>query len=147
MVRGLCPDRGGIALVDVLVASIILGVSLALLVSLAGRAAASLHRGDRLRTAAMLIDEQLNLVLARGPDDYDRRYPTEGQCDAPFDDFAYAIDLDDSGPGDPYVVRVTVSWIDAGRERSAMVETLMAPRLGEDPDPERQPEETITRDF
>jgi len=140
-------NRRAIALVDVLVASVLLGVALTAIVSLAGRAAGALAQGERLRTAAMLIDEQLNLVLARGPDDYDRRFPTEGPCDPPFHDYSYEIEIDSAPVGDPYPVAVTISWTDSGRGRSETVETLIAPRLGDDPEPERRPEEIVTRDF
>ena len=37
-----------------------------------GRALSSQAVGERLSTAATLADEQLHLVLARGPDDYAR---------------------------------------------------------------------------
>jgi hypothetical protein len=37
-------------------------------------------------------------------------------------------------------------WASGGYERTASCETLIAPRLGDDPDPPRKPEETVARD-
>ena len=77
----------GVVLVDLLVAAVLMGVALAVLVGMAGRALSSQSTGERLATAAMLADEQLNLVLARGPDQYASRYEVEGACEAPFESF------------------------------------------------------------
>jgi len=95
----------------------------------------------------MLIDEQLNLVLARGPDDYAREFSTEGRCDPPFDDYAFEVEIDSASPGDAYLVTASVSWTSAGRLRTERVSTLMAPRLGDDPDPIRVPAQIVDREF
>jgi Tfp pilus assembly protein PilV len=139
--------RSGVVLVDVLVAAIMLGVSLTVLITMTGRALASQRQGEQIATAAMLIDQQLNLVLARGPDDYTSRYAAAGQCDVPFDRFSYSIEFSGGEGGNPYSVIATVSWSDAGRPHSASVETLIAPRLGDDPDPDRRPEQPAVRGY
>jgi type II secretory pathway pseudopilin PulG len=139
--------RRAFALVDVVVATVLLGVSLASILGLTSRAIDAQVRGERLRTAAMLLDEQLNLVLARGPDSYAKEFPTEGRCDPPFEDYRFELDFDSQGSGDPYVVVATITWTSLGRERSESVTTLMAPRLGEDPDPIRAPARVVERDY
>lgn len=138
--------RRGVLLVDVLVAVVILGVALSVLVGLTSRALRSQREGEQLAVAAMLLDEQLNLVLARGADEYESRFgEMQGRCEEPFQDYRYQLEISGGQSGDPYSVRATVFWMDSGREKSASIDTRIAPRLGDDPDPDRKPQETITR--
>jgi hypothetical protein len=95
----------------------------------------------------MLLDEQLNLVMARGPDDYAGRFDAEGVCDEPFQAYRYRLELRGGGGGEPYTVTATISWQAGGRERSESAQTLIAPRLGEEPDPDRRPGQTVEREF
>lgn len=139
--------RRGVVLVDAIVGTILLGVSLAVMLGMLGRAISSQSRGEELQTAAMLLDEQLNLVLARGPDSYGKQFPLEGPCEAPFGMYRFALTIDGGQVGEPYRVVASVLWMSGGRERSASCETLIAPRLGEDPDPPRRPGEAVARDF
>lgn len=137
--------RRAVVLVDAIIGSVLLGIVLAVMIGLAGRSLSAQKRGEELRTAAMLLDEQLSLVLMRGPDEYASRFDVEGVCDAPFSAYSYKVDIAGGQSGDPYVVRATVSWSSAGRVRSESVETCMSPRLGDDPDPERRPAEAVDR--
>jgi len=123
-------SRAGMALVDAIVAVIILGAALSVILSLSGQALSSQRRGDDLAAAAMLADEQLALVLARGPDDYAKTFPVRGECDAPFERFRFALDITGGSAIEPFKVRVTIAWDDAARERTAVVETLLASRGG-----------------
>jgi hypothetical protein len=134
-----------VVLVDAIIGSVLLGVALASIIGLAGRSLAAQKRGEEIRVAAMLLDEQLNLVLMRGPDEYASRFDTEGACDPPFASYSYRIDIQGGQSGNPYVVRATVSWTSGGRVRSESIETYMSPRLGDDPDPERRPQEAVDR--
>ena len=79
------------ALIDCIVATVLLGIALAVMIGLASNALSSQTTGEKLATAATLADEQLQLVLARGPDDYTHRFPVQGQCDAPFNDYSYKL--------------------------------------------------------
>ena len=136
----------GVVLVDLRVAAVLMGVALAVLVGMAGRALSSQSTGERLATAAMLADEQLNLVLARGPDQYASRYEVEGACEAPFESFRYRIDVGGGGAGgEAYEVAATILWREGDRERTIRVDTLMASRLGEEADPDRKPKERVER--
>lgn len=139
--------RSGVILVDVLVATVILGVSLMTLISMTGRALASQRQGEHLQTAAMLLDAQLNLVLAYGPDDYGTKHSLSGPCEPPFEHFRYEVELSGGQSGDAYRVVATVMWTDGGRPQSASVETMIAARLGDDPDPERRPEVPAVRGY
>jgi hypothetical protein len=137
--------RRGAILVDAIAGTVIVAVALASILSLAGRALVAQGEGERLQTAAALLDEQLQLVLIRGPDNYEGRFPIQGVCEPPFEDFSYELRFSGGTGGDAYHVRATVRWMAGGRERSASVETYIAPRLGDDPDPDRRPAQPVDR--
>jgi type II secretory pathway pseudopilin PulG len=139
--------RPAFALLDVIVAGLIIGISLAVIIGLTGRALSSQARGEDLQTAAMLADEQLNLVLARGPDGYGRSFPTSGECDPPFDAFTYQLEFAGGAGADPFAVTVTISWYagGSGALQTVSLQTLIAAREGDDPDPDRKPTETPSR--
>ena len=137
--------RPAFALVDAITASVLLGVSLAAIISLSGQSITAQARGRDLRLAAMLADEQLALVLARGPDNYERRFPTSGECDPPLSRFRYALDFTSGSAADPYRVRATITWSSGSRPESLSIETLIAPRTGDDPDPIRTPSTPAAR--
>jgi Tfp pilus assembly protein PilV len=134
-------------LVDIIVAVVLLGVSLTALVSMTGRALSSQRAGEQLETAAMLLDEQLNLVLARGPDNYATRFETEGVCEPPFEAFRYKLEFAGGEGGDAYRVLATVTWMNGRNAQSASVETMIAPRLGDEPDPDRRPDQPAIRGY
>jgi type II secretory pathway pseudopilin PulG len=140
--------RRAFALIDVIVGTILLGISLAAVIGLTGRALTSQQRGEELQTAAMLADEQLSLVLARGPDDYTRRFSASGACDAPFQNFRYSLNFSGGSGITPYIVTATITWaaggILGGHEHSLAIQTFVAPREGDDPDPDRKPPDTTT---
>ncbi len=146
MVRQRCSiARGrGFLLADGLVAAVLLGVSLAMMIGLVSRASRTQREGQRLEVVAMLLDEQLNLVLARGPDDYSSRFGLTGTCEAPFDDYRYELVITGQA-GEAYLVRATILWNSGREERSESVETRIAPRLGDEPDPERRPSTAVVR--
>lgn len=142
------PLRGrsarGVMLADILVAVVLLGSALALMIGMTGRAMRAQRAGEELEVAAMLLDEQLQLVLARGPDNYGGRFPVEGACDAPYESFRFRLDITASS-GSAYVVVATVTWVSGGRLRTESVETRIAPRRGDDPDPDRKPQDPVDR--
>lgn len=140
------PAHRAFVLIDAIVASIVLGLALVVVIGLSAEALTSQTRGERLATAARLADEQLNLVLAVGPEAFPSVFDSSGRCEAPFDEYTYAVRIDSAPIGEAMPVAVTISWASGGRTRNLTVETRVAPRLGEDPDPERQPTETLGRD-
>ncbi|MCA9309953.1 MAG: prepilin-type N-terminal cleavage/methylation domain-containing protein [Phycisphaerales bacterium] len=144
--RPCCRGRTGFTLIEAIVGSVILALALVSILGLTGQALASQRRGEQLRDAAMLIDEQLNLVLAVGPEDFRRVFDAKGRCPEPFEDYSYEVKITSRGDGNPYQVIATVSWESGGRNQELSVETLVAARLGDDPDPDRLPPTTVTRD-
>lgn len=138
----------GVVLVDILVASVVMGVALAVLVGMAGRALSSQLQGERLGIAAMLADEQLNLILIKGPDNYGSRVELEGPCDAPFADYRYKVAFKgQAAGGEAYEVTATILWKESGRDKSISVDTLISPRIADEPDPDRKPPQRVERDL
>jgi hypothetical protein len=135
----------GFILVDVIVAGILLGIGLAVVIGLTGSAIASQRRGEELQTAAMLADEQLNLVLAVGPEEFPSVFETKGACAPPFEEYSYEVRLTPGEGVVPYRVQAEILWKSAGHDRSLMIETLVSVRRGDEPDPERAPEQVIER--
>ncbi len=142
----LSRSRRAFVLVDALVAAVLLGISLAAVAGMISSALSAQRRGEQMEVAAMLLDEQLNLVVARGPDQYAQRFGLEGRCEPPFQDYSYELEFDSRAAGDAYAVTATVRWVDSGRQFIESVQTKVAPRMGDDPDPERKPEENVIRE-
>jgi Tfp pilus assembly protein PilV len=135
----------GFLLAEVLIAGVILGIGLAIVVGLSGRAIGMQTDGRHLRNAAQLADDRLNLVLATGTENFASAFRDRGPFEAPFEQYSYAIEIRAGGPGEPDEVTCTVFWNAGGRERSLTIEALIAPRLGDDPDPDRAPDSTVNR--
>ncbi|TVQ80595.1 MAG: hypothetical protein EA380_03140 [Phycisphaeraceae bacterium] len=137
-------SRRGFALVDGIVAGVLLGTGLAVIIGLAGRALASQRLGAELHKAAMLADEQLNLVLAMGPERFGSAFDARGRYEAPFADFSYEVTVRPGEGSRPYIVEAIIR-----RQRDngvlARVQTLISQPAGEDPDPDRKPQQTIER--
>jgi hypothetical protein len=137
--------RRGVVLVDAIAGAVLLGGTLAVVIGIAGRSLTLQARGEEAQIAAMLLDEQLNMVLMHGPEAYQQSQPMQGACPPPYERYRYEIEIDGGVGLDPFFVSATVRWMNGRTERSETVETLMARRLGEEPDPERRPEEPIQR--
>lgn len=132
-------------LLEVIVASVIMGISLAIVATISSRLLVWQRDGESMQIAAMILDEQLELLVAVGPDDFPRIGRLRGTGPTPYESFRYEIDIDNEPEGDPSFVTATCTWTDAGVERSLTIETLVSPRLGDDPDPDRQPEQRMGR--
>lgn len=137
--------RSGFLLLDAIVATVILAIALVTIVGLNSSALSAQRDGERLQDAAMLADELLEQVVAVGPDRFRRVFGLRGACEPPFESYSYEMEIRSVGAGDPYSVAVNIYWDDLGRERTLRFETLVAERLGNDPDPERQPQSTMER--
>lgn len=134
----------GFLLIEAVIGTIVLGVALAVIVGLAGRSIGAQREGESLQIAAMLADEQLSNILVFGVDQYSSRFPTRGACEAPYANYSFELKFTGGQGLEPYRVSCTISWSSGRTPRSMMVETLMSPQRGEEP--ERRPEEVISRD-
>lgn len=146
--------RRGMVMLDVIVGGVILGIGIAAIMSLASRSLAAQTQGERRMQAAWLADELLNMVLVEGPKEYEKLYPTSGDFDVPFDNFAYEIDINDLDRGLLYDVTATVAWGDMDSERQrVVVQAYIAQRQYGDIEgaaleivEEREPLEPLDRD-
>lgn len=146
MIRRQHRARRGVALLDVLIGGIMLGIGLAVIMSVTTRALARQTDGEKRMAAAWLADELLNMVLMEGAEEYPRQHDTHGSFKEPFDDFGFEVIIDDQGLGVPYRVTAIVRWPADRPFNEIAVETLVAPRRGAEDQPEREPLEPIERD-
>jgi hypothetical protein len=136
--------RAGFALMDAIIAGILLSIGMVAVLSVAGQALSLARRGEIDVRAAAAIDELLGKVLTEGPRDFPEIHPTAGpfEDDSPYTDFEYAIRIDQGGAGVPAEVEVMLTHATG---RSFKVVTRMAEKRGEEPDPVRSPTEPIDR--
>lgn len=137
--------RPGMALMDVLVAGLILSGALVAVLGIASRSLNAQARGQQIQEAAMVLDSLLNDVLAIGPADYLKKGEMSGSVDPPFDKYIYRISIEDTAPNEPFRVTARIWWETAAGEQTIEAQTLMARRLGEEPDPDREPTEPVER--
>ncbi|MCB9861412.1 MAG: hypothetical protein H6815_13285 [Phycisphaeraceae bacterium] len=140
-------SRTGIILAEAIAGTVVLAIVLVISLGITGRALRAQATGERTQTAAMLLDGKLNEVLMLGPEGYLAENKLEGTFAAPFDNFWFDLSIKGGRSGDPYDVSVTVYWTSRNRTRSETVGTMIAPHLGDDPTPERKPEETLDREL
>lgn len=141
--RNAVRRQGGFTLIEVMIAGMILAIGMTALLTLTSRAISMQQRGEQKIIAAALLDETLGSVLTEGPHDYTRLHSTSGACDAPFENWEYSVEIEDSVGMDPFRVLATVT---APNGKQFECETLIAPKLGETPDPDRMPPEPIDRE-
>lgn len=138
--------RGGFLLVDVIVGVVLLGVALGGILAVSTRALSLQRESADLRQAGMVADEIMSTVHAYGTEEYTQVIRSRGRASEPFERFSYEVDVDSGRSGEADEVNVRVTWQSAtGQPRSFVLEALIAPRLGDEPDPNRQPPEAITR--
>ena len=138
-----CRRAGGFTLVEVIISSLILVIAAGALLSLTSQSLGMHRRGEQKIVAASLLDDLLGSVLTEGAQDFTTMYPSRGFCEAPFTDWEYEVEIDNSVGLDPYRVTARVTSPTGRRYECA---TLIAPRLGEDPNPVRAPDEPIDRE-
>jgi Tfp pilus assembly protein PilV len=140
-------SRRGAALIDVVIAGVLLGIGLAVLISLVSRSLMMQTQGEKRMTASWLADELLAMVVVEGPDEYAVVYDLSGRFFAPFEEFVYDVAIDQPSIGSAYEVSATIRW-GAAEYESVRVDTLVADREQREEDPElvREPYEPLDRD-
>ncbi len=137
--------RRGVVLMDVILAGVMLGVGLAVMLSLASRTLVLQAEGQKQLVAAWLVDELLSMVLVEGPVVYPQLYPSHGRFDPPFEDYEFEVDIEDIGLREPLRVTATVRWAHGRDVRQVDAQTYIAERRQEDPLDLRAPLEPIDR--
>ena len=133
----------GFALIDVIIAGVILGIGLTTLFALTSRSLDMQRDGEIQVMAAGMLDDLLSTVLLEGPADFPDLHPIGGRGEYPYEQFEYRVNINDPGEGEPYRIEAVVIH-DSGR--TYRCETLIAAKLGDEPDPIRYPEEPIDRE-
>ena len=141
--RPYCPRRSGFALLDVVIAGVILAIGLSTIFSITSKSLTLQRDGEVRVMAAGMLDNLLSEVLLEGPADYPNLHSSSGRGEFPYEEFEFRLQISDPGVGEPYRVLATVTH-DTGR--SFDCETLIAGKLGEEPDPIRLPQEPIDRE-
>jgi Tfp pilus assembly protein PilV len=140
-------SRRGVALMDVLIAALLLGVGLAVTLSMASQALRAEQTGEWRLTASWLADESLAMVVAMGPAAYQQSEPMEGRFRPPFDQFDWTLELNRPSEWEAWNATATVSWQDRGGVMSVSIDTLIAPRQGDEDDPVNwKPDEPLDRE-
>ena len=137
--------RRGFALMDAVIAGVLLAIGMVTVLSVGGQAMTMQRRGEIDVRAASALDDILSGVLTEGPEAYEKLYPLSGAFDAgsPYQDFQFIIEIERGGAGVPARVLARVIH-EGGREYS--VETSIAEKRGEETDPVRTPVEPIDRE-
>ncbi|HRP63439.1 MAG TPA: hypothetical protein PK400_09120 [Phycisphaerales bacterium] len=143
--RRTAPNRRGMALLDVIVGTVMLGIGLAVVVSISSRSLAGQRDGEMRMVATWLADELLSMVLVEGPVDYRKLYDLNGSFYPPFEDYAFDITIEDIGIGQPFRVTAKVSWLTGRAVQSIEVQAYIAERGG-DPFEPRAPKEWLDRE-
>ncbi len=130
---------------DAVIGGVLLAIGMVAILSVGGQALTLQRRGEIDVRAAAAMDELLSMVLTEGPVDFEDLHPSNGrfESDSPYEGFEYAIVIAQGGSGIPANVKLTLKH-DSGRSYS--IETRIAEKRGEEPDPVREPAEPIDRE-
>ena len=130
---------------DAVIGGVLLSIGMVAVLSVGGQAMTMQRRGEVDVRAASAMDEILSGILTEGPVDYPDIHPMNGAFEfgSPYEDFQFSIEIEPSGAGIPALVRVTLVH-ETGREY--VMETMIAEKRGEEPDPIRVPLEPIDRE-
>jgi hypothetical protein len=114
-----------------MLAALMLGVGLAVTLSIASTALQAEQTGERRLTASWLADETLAMVLAVGPRTYMLSEPMDGTFEPPFDRFDWVLELNQPSDWEAWEATATVTWQDRGGPLAVSIDTRIASRQGE----------------
>ncbi len=138
-------SRPAFALVEVLVAGVVLAIGIAVVVSVSSQSLANQRRGEFAVAAAAILDELLGEVLLTGPDEFGAYKPLSGGCEDPWQDFSYEVVLEaPESPMMPYDVTAIVTD-PLGRKHSCATRIAVQPELLDD-ERDRRPDEPMDRE-
>jgi len=138
--------RRGIALMDVLVAGIMLAIGLAVVISLVTRSLRLQTDSEKQLTASWLADELLAMVVVEGPENFNKVQDSNGRYEFPFEEFEFDVQIDEQGDSLPYSVTATVSWPSGRGYKNVQAHTFIDDRRSEPEQEQRIPLEPVDRD-
>lgn len=138
------PRHAAFALIDVIIGTVVLGIGLTVVISLAARSLKTQSDGEKRITASWLADELLATVLMEGPVAYPKMYDNHGFFTYPFEEFEFDVFIEDQGLSVPHRVTATIGWNGAAGPQQIQVQTLISERGG-DPNQPRAPLEPVDR--
>ena len=128
--KNLKHRRRGFALLEALVASLILGSAVVTLVAVSSR---SLYRSKMNRDydlAWQLVDRQLTLVEAMGIDSFLLEGERQGVTDRFGPEFFWSVDVSSVPLGNLYRVSITVRWQQQNRAEEIVAATMLNGQIG-----------------
>ncbi len=141
-------NNRGVALLDVILAALMLGIGLSVTLSIASQSLRAEQTGERRLTASWLADEALAMVVAVGPSLYSQSEPTAGTFDPPFEIYEWTLEMNQPTDWGPWDVAANVSWQDRSGRMSVHIATKIAPRQGDVADDpfDWKPEDPLDRE-
>jgi type II secretory pathway pseudopilin PulG len=116
---------GGFTLIETLVAGIILALAIAVMSTAISHAYSALGESRDERRAAALLDDLLTKIDLIGPARIANEGPHNGNFDGGDERFSWTADIQNRPQGHLFQVTVTVSWTEAGKSKSATIDTYL----------------------
>ena len=133
------------AIMEVIIGTILLGIGLGTVSSIATRSLSSQTRAEYQLTASWLADGLLAQILVDGPIGFQEMQPNEGTFEEPFEKFRYELKFVETDKYQPWEVTARVLWKGSrGADRYIEIDTLILDRMDEDVLLERMQEEGWT---
>lgn len=118
-------QRAALTLVEVLVSSVLLGVGVAGLLSVATLAMRNLQRSEHRAAALCLAQEKLAEVEVVGPHTWSTGHPLQGTQSQGTVTYGWTLTLDPLAAGELYSVLVEVRWSGPGGNGAVQLETWL----------------------
>ena len=117
-------EKKGFTLVEVIASSVILCAAVMIVGSIATRALIGTRLNRRYETAAALADKQLGLIDYVGIDSVSELGELEGELEEAGETYHWQIETEYQEIDNLYLVKATISWVEANRPYSLIVDTM-----------------------
>ena len=118
-------NKKGFTLVEVIASSVILCAAVMIVGSITTRALIGTRLNRRYETAASLADKQLGLIDYVGIDSISELGELEGDLEEAGDTYHWLIETEYQEIDNLYLVKATISWVEANRPYSLVVDTML----------------------
>ena len=117
--------RSGFNLVETIVASMILSGAVLTLGAISTNALTSTRLNEHYRTAAQLIDRQLQYIDSVGIDQFIESEPAEGVVQEMDPGYQWQVSTEYQGTDNVYIVTITVSWMERKTPYTLSAQTML----------------------